>query len=154
MENEAKEMDKIFKDQFVNHLCEQKIDTVPKLKKYFGTFEKELKDSKTMEKVFSWAFDYVKDGEQKQISTDFVTVLLAVLIPKEKHVQKLIQFLAQQSKVKSLRKDEWTSILRFSREISANFSNYDSQQSWPLFFDEFVQWCKGEYTDGEDSDDI
>ena len=132
---------------------EKKVDTAKKLKTFFEEMSKQMKDPKTFEKIFCWVFDYVKEGEQKQVPISMIVVLLNLFLPNSRHIKQLCNFFSSNAKINSLRKDDWVLILKFTREINSNFSNFKSNDAWPLIFDDFVDWSLNGCSQSGDEDD-
>ncbi|KAL7718495.1 Defective in cullin neddylation protein [Entamoeba marina] len=101
-----------------------------------------LDNSTTFKKLFIYAFISNLGVAQKRLEiADAIELLLQFYGNDNSKVNHFISFLNTQS-IKTLSKDEWTVFYDFVNIISADFSNYDQNSSWPLLFDNYVEFSQ------------
>jgi Cullin binding len=84
------------------------------------------------------------------IAEDAIDVLEAVLMYQPKYFKNkvtvsLLKYLREkisQGKIKAFKKDEWTSFLDFLDAHQNTVKTYSEEDSWPVFYDHFIQWIK------------
>jgi hypothetical protein len=126
-----------------------------------STYSAIVEDQKKFEDFYRFLFDFCKENAevQKSLTLELVLSLFECIFASEwetevefcntltqklyPHIDGIICFLKQmhfKGELKTLNKDQWNSILLFSRLVPLNFAGYDTRESWPLLLDEFVEW--------------
>ncbi|KAI8636909.1 Cullin binding-domain-containing protein, partial [Parasitella parasitica] len=69
------------------------------------------------------------------------TALWRLLLEHEYPISKsFVQFVQEKKPVKVINKDQWSSLLDFCKAVPQDLSTYDSTSSWPVLFDDYVEW--------------
>lgn len=116
-------------------------DNISKLKNKLQYLRSLLTDSAHFKKIYRYAFDFARDKQQKSLDIDTGKSMLQLLLhDKWNLTQQFVMFL-DQSKYKIINRDQWNSLLEFTRNVdAADFSGYDNEGAWPVMVDEFVEW--------------
>mmetsp|Transcript_6333 Transcript_6333/g.15306 ORF Transcript_6333/g.15306 Transcript_6333/m.15306 type:complete len:230 (+) Transcript_6333:33-722(+) len=101
--------------------------------------------SPSFREFFRFAFRFSRQDGQKALEIDAVKALLVtVLPPPHRHVERLVKFLEATPAIRGFNEDQWQSFLLFSHEVAADFSNFDPDGAWPSILDDYVEYCKKE----------
>ncbi|KAI7897623.1 Cullin binding-domain-containing protein, partial [Cokeromyces recurvatus] len=78
-------------------------------------------------------------GMERSLST---AIALWHLLLEDQYpiIESFIEFIEVIKPVKVINKDQWSSLLDFCKSIPKDLDNYDSTSSWPVLFDDYVEW--------------
>ncbi|KAI8984080.1 Cullin binding-domain-containing protein, partial [Mycotypha africana] len=77
------------------------------------------------------------EQQDKRTATTLWQLMLQKKYPL---IESFVQFLQEKKPVKVINRDQWSSLLDFCRSIPKDLSTYDTTSSWPVLFDDFVEW--------------
>ncbi|KAI8983643.1 Cullin binding-domain-containing protein, partial [Pilobolus umbonatus] len=77
-----------------------------------------------------------------KITKTAIALWQLLLLRKYPIMTSFIRFIQEVNPVKVINKDQWTSLLDFCRTVPEDLSHYDSTSSWPVLFDDYVEWRK------------
>jgi hypothetical protein len=91
---------------------------------------------------FTFVFNYFKSDGKKYVETKYlIPVLYGVLNGSYGyHFEMFCEFL-EDRKISYLNLDQWRIYVDFSICIKPDFTNYSSEDAWPLIYDEYVKWA-------------
>lgn len=112
---------------------------------------------KTEEKIETWTIGDLKDffififkfllksETQRVIESEVLIKILLIIMGNDKSpfTNSFCKYLEEN--VKTLNIDQWKMFVEFSSNIKHDFSNYDSNDAWPLIYDSYVEWVKRNY---------
>ncbi|ORZ00979.1 Cullin binding-domain-containing protein [Syncephalastrum racemosum] len=129
--------------EWIHGMRELGVDSPEKLQSLLPKLNHEIiNDPVSFKKMYLFAFGFAKTTNQKSMDIDMAMAMWQLLLddPKYNHVNAFIQFLQEQRPAKVINKDQWTSLLDFCTAVPENLDNYDSTSSWPVLFDDYVEW--------------
>ncbi|KAK7096854.1 DCN1-like protein 5 [Littorina saxatilis] len=132
-------------EEWMKGMIDLQCDCIPKLQNKLEYLKSLLNDSVTFKSIFRFAFDFAKEENQRSLDTETAKAMLTLLLGGQWPLHSSFsQFLDQHTRYKVMNKDQWCSVLEFSRSILPDLSNYDEDGAWPVMLDEFVEWLKEE----------
>lgn len=91
-----------------------------------------------------FAFTYNLEGGNKCLDKETTAELLSLFYPdKATRVYSFMKFL-NQPRVERLRKDEWVMLYDLFRMTKDDMSDYETDSTWPLLFDDYYEWVKSQ----------
>ncbi|KAI8883006.1 hypothetical protein K501DRAFT_185471, partial [Backusella circina FSU 941] len=99
--------------------------------------------------IIAWKLDAKRMGFITEIewsngakTMSYIALALwqVLLVEKYPMMTSFIQFINQEYPVKVINKDQWMSLLDFCRTVGDAIDSYDSTSSWPVLFDDYVEW--------------
>ncbi|KAI9356599.1 Cullin binding-domain-containing protein [Pilaira anomala] len=105
-------------------------------------WETSIKNNKEEYKQFYlFTYNYAKSTTQKSMDVETAIALWQIML-EEKYpiIKSFVQFLQNSKPVKVINKDQWSSMLDFCKAVPEDLQNYDSTSSWPVLFDDYVEW--------------
>eukprot|EP01090_Pellita_catalonica_P022160 TRINITY_DN8504_c0_g1_i1.p1 TRINITY_DN8504_c0_g1~~TRINITY_DN8504_c0_g1_i1.p1 ORF type:complete len:228 (+),score=40.34 TRINITY_DN8504_c0_g1_i1:42-725(+) len=142
----AKRMGFFTQEEFMK-FADYRIDSTKSLKKHLNIVCSVLKENEAdFKSLYNYAFQFSKEDEHKRyIDIDSASEMMKLVLgPTTPHLQKFLSFLKQQTTYKGINKDQWATFLDFSQTVAPDYSNYDVNSAWPVLYDVFVSWAKGE----------
>lgn len=89
---------------------------------------------------FSYTLSIEGVKERKVLGLEYaISAWRVVLKDRIPFLETWITFL-EETKKKAINKDTWDLFWDFSRQVNADFSNYDPSGAWPSTIDEFVDY--------------
>lgn len=103
--------------------------------------EKISTNQEEFKKLYIFTFNYAKSTGQKSMEIETACALWNLMLGTQYPIiHSFIRFLEEKKPVKVINKDQWSSMLDFCRTVPEDLQNYDSTASWPVLFDEYVEW--------------
>ncbi|KAI8369255.1 potentiating neddylation domain-containing protein [Radiomyces spectabilis] len=132
------------KEEWMNGMKQLGVDSADKLKQLIPSFELALADPVLLKKFYLFTFPYAKTTGQKSMDVDVAIALWQVIFAdRYPHIPAFIQFLQEVKPVRVINKDQWSSLFDYIRSVPEDLTGYDSSSSWPVLFDDYVAWKKG-----------
>jgi len=130
------------REEFVEGLTTLKCDSLQKLKDRIPSLRAEIADDHTFKDFYSFLFDYSKSSNSKILEIS-VAIELWKLVLKERFrfLDLWISYL-QEGNTKGVTRDTWLLLFEFSKQVTSDMANYDSEGAWPVLIDEFVEYAK------------
>ncbi|KAG2218170.1 hypothetical protein INT45_006222 [Circinella minor] len=130
------------KEEWMKGLKELEIDSPEKMKNMVPQWYQSIKDDAIFKNLYLYTFGFAKTTGQKSMDVDVAMALWPLLLDTDSYplIPSFIEFLGSEKPVKVINKDQWSSLLDFCRSVPDDLSNYDSNSSWPVLFDEYVDW--------------
>ncbi|ORZ17089.1 Cullin binding-domain-containing protein, partial [Absidia repens] len=76
-----------------------------------------------------------------RMDVDVALALWRLLLDENSnHISSFLEFIRVTKPVKVINKDQWSSLLDFIRTVPNDLEGYDSTSSWPVLFDDYVNW--------------
>ncbi|GAB5592657.1 hypothetical protein Unana1_07557 [Umbelopsis nana] len=142
---DASAMGYFTRDEWANGMRNLNVSNNEELKSKLLELEESLEDEKKFKDFYTFIFPFAKTKTQKSMDVDMAVVLWEmVLKDRYAHVPLFIDFIRKRQPVKVINKDQWSSFLDFCKVISLDLSNFDPLSSWPVLFDEYVEWRRNE----------
>jgi len=141
-------------------------DSIKGMKASLADLREQLRsNSAYFEKVYNYTFEFARSEGQRSLALDSALALWGLLLPcgfeggaltsssgdddvsmegdkwKEEYNKWWFDFLTEKG-IKGISKDTWVMFLDFVRSTDAEFSNYDTEGSWPSIIDDFVEYAK------------
>lgn len=130
------------KSEWTKGFTDLQCDAASKFQSKLQLLKDCLNDSDTFNDICKYAFDFAKeDKNQRYLDVKTAKMMLHLLLEKDWSLYpQFIEFL-DKSSCKTINRDQWRHIFKFSNSINADLSNYDiNEGSWPLLLDDFVSW--------------
>ncbi|BFZ24169.1 hypothetical protein BsWGS_27208 [Bradybaena similaris] len=131
-------------NEWMDGMAELKSDCKEKLQKKLDYLRTLLNDPVDFKNIYRFAFDFARNKDQRCLDIDTAKAMLSLVLGKHWSLFTQFQQFLEQSKYKAINKDQWCSILEFSRSVRPNLVNYDEDGAWPVMLDEFVEWLRKE----------
>jgi hypothetical protein len=130
------------REEFARGMAALGCETVAQLRARLPSLRADLASPLFFPKFWVWAYEYSCEEGQKSIPLDVVRPLTTMLLPASKWslVGDWVEWLGTQEK--TVTKDTWTLLLDLSARVKPDLSNYDDESSWPVQFDDFVEWMR------------
>eukprot|EP01118_Nematostelium_gracile_P009874 TRINITY_DN3344_c0_g1_i1.p1 TRINITY_DN3344_c0_g1~~TRINITY_DN3344_c0_g1_i1.p1 ORF type:complete len:478 (+),score=122.35 TRINITY_DN3344_c0_g1_i1:159-1592(+) len=133
----------ISRDEFMNGFTIHGCVTIDQIKQKSKEWHQEIRNNDVQfKKFYNFAFDYLK--EDKTILGIDESLLLWKIVLKDKPwamYQDWIDFLKKENK-KSISRDVWQQLWHFMTTYPKDLKEYDDTSSWPIVYDDFVEWMK------------
>ncbi|CAO3643887.1 unnamed protein product [Cunninghamella echinulata] len=134
-------MGSLSKEEWLKGIQSLKINSFDQFKQKLPLWIKEIEKAEVFKQMYLYTFGYAKTSGQRAMNVDHAIDLWKVLLEeKSKHIPMLIQYLKEKKPVNTITKDQWHSLLDFIHEVPFNLEGYDNQLSWPVLFDDYVNW--------------
>jgi len=138
---DASAMGYFTKDEWLKGMRNLSVVNNEQLKSKLLDLEDTLQDEKQFKDFYTFIFSFAKTKSQKSMDVDMAVVLWEMVLKDQyAHVPLFIDFIRKQQPVKVINKDQWSSFLDFCKVICLDLSNFDPLSSWPVLFDEYVEW--------------
>ncbi|KAI8576947.1 hypothetical protein K450DRAFT_254373 [Umbelopsis ramanniana AG] len=129
------------KDEWMDGMRNLNVTNNEDLKAKIFDMEESLQDERQFKDFYSFVFPFAKTKTQKSMDVEVALALWEIVLKdRYAHVPLFIDFIRKQEPIKVVNKDQWTSFLDFCKVISVDLSNFDPLSSWPVLFDEYVEW--------------
>jgi hypothetical protein len=145
----------IQREEFVTALSSLEYTNLNQLQAYFQqTIGKELRNKTQFKQFYQYLYTALRNVQltnKKTIPINIAIELLeSILLPIfPAHMGNLLEFLEEQMSSRALQRitlDQWLNILEWCESIEAfSLAGYEYEASWPILFDEYVEWCKVHY---------
>ncbi|KAG2200834.1 hypothetical protein INT47_001365, partial [Mucor saturninus] len=100
-----------------------------------------LNDPEEYMQFYLFTFNYAKTTGQKSMDVETAIAFWQIMLQdKYPIVKSFIQFLQEAHPVKVINKDQWSNMLYFCQSVPEDLRNYDNTSSWPVLFDDYVEW--------------
>ncbi|KAL7722255.1 Defective in cullin neddylation protein [Entamoeba marina] len=127
---------KIDYEQFTHGMNLLECKSLNDLKQRIPTENSLINNNEQLKSFFIASFNLNCNG--KIIEFDDAELLLHSFYGYQHKIELLLKYMEIEKH--QLTKDEWLNIYEFMFNIRDDFLNYDPTDSWPLFFDSFVDW--------------
>ncbi|OBZ81514.1 DCN1-like protein 4 [Choanephora cucurbitarum] len=138
----SNQMGYITRQEFMQTMSSLDVSTSDEFKKTLCHWEETvLNEPSEFKQLYLFTFQYVKSTTQKSMDVETAIALWSILLePKYPIIKSFIQFIQETKPVKVINKDQWSSLLDFCKAVPQDLSTYDCTSSWPVLFDDFVEW--------------
>jgi len=146
---DAKEQWEFNREEFVNGWVGYSCATLEAMKKRLSEWREDLKKTDHFRKFYFFVFDYLKEERKTIIMTEDAQMVWQMLGLDKRWAmwEKWVAYLAQ-SQTKSISRDNWRQFYDFINAHPKDISNYDTNSSWPVLMDGFVEFM----TEGDGKD--
>ncbi|CAO3649368.1 unnamed protein product [Mucor fragilis] len=138
----ATTMGYITKEQWIKTMQSISATTPADFEKTLHDWELQVsQDPLQFKQLYLFTFNYVKSASQKSMEVEMAIALWHILLEHTYPIVKsFTQFIQEKKPVKVINKDQWSSLLDFCKAVPEDLANYDSSSSWPVLFDDYVEW--------------
>jgi len=129
-------------EEFMNGFTIAGCSTIEKIKSKTKEWRNELKQDLNFRAWYNFVFDYLKEDKKVLITEEAIMAWKIVL--KERPwplLDDFVEFLTKEEK-KSVSRDGWQQLWHFMAAYPKTLKEYDSSASWPIIYDEFVDWME------------
>eukprot|EP01113_Clastostelium_recurvatum_P016720 TRINITY_DN1965_c0_g1_i1.p1 TRINITY_DN1965_c0_g1~~TRINITY_DN1965_c0_g1_i1.p1 ORF type:complete len:254 (-),score=70.29 TRINITY_DN1965_c0_g1_i1:89-850(-) len=128
--------------EFVTGMSELKIDSAEKLRERLPSLRAIISEDAAFREFYMFVFEYGKPPGQKSLPLEMAVELWQlVLKDKFRFLEPWVTYIKEKHKL-AIPRDTWSLVLEFSRNINAQMSNYNPDDSWPVLIDEFVEYYR------------
>lgn len=133
----------ISRSEFMNGFTIYGCCTIEQMRAKSKEWHEEIRSNEQQfKKFYNFVFDYLK--EDKTILLIDEAIVSWNIVLKEKKwglYQEWLNFLNAEGK-KSISRDVWQQLWHFMAAYPDDLKDYDSASSWPIIYDDFVEWVK------------
>lgn len=141
---DAKSMGYFTTDEWVRGLSQLQADCIETLRWRTEYIMALLDHPDTFKAIYRFGFDFAREKTQRSMDMETGLAMLRLLLEGRWSLSgALLRYLGQ-SRHRVVNRDQWNSILDFSRAVTADLANYDENGAWPVMLDEFVAWRRQE----------
>jgi len=133
----------ISRSEFMNGFTVHGCSTIEQIKAKTKEWKNEIaSNDQQFKKFYNFSFDYLKE-DKTILMIDEATLLWNIVLKGRKWAlyQDWLNFLSTEKK-KTISRDVWQQLWHFMSSYSVSLKDYDSSSSWPIIYDEFVDWMK------------
>lgn len=133
----------ISRSDFMNGWTVHGCFTIDQMMQKIKEWKEELRTNDIQfKKFYNFSFDYLKE-EKTSLSIEEAIVLWNIILKEKKWrmYQDWLDFLKVEKK-KAISRDAWQQLWHFVQAFPNTIKEYDSSSSWPIIFDDFVDWMK------------
>jgi len=133
----------ISRDEFMNGFTIYGCGTVDRIKAKAKEWLDDIrKKEQEFKHFYNFVFDYLKE-DKKILLIDEALAAWGIVLKERKWPMwpDFEEFLKDQDK-KSISRDAWQQLYHFMKTYPKDLSEYDPMSSWPIIFDEFVEWME------------
>jgi len=134
----------ISRDEFMNGYTVYGCATIDKMKaKAREWLDDTRKKEQEFKHFYNFVFDYLKEDKKILLLDEALAAWGIVFKERSKWPMwpDFEQFLKDEDK-KSISRDAWQQLYHFKKAYPKDLSEYDPMSSWPIIFDEFVEWME------------
>jgi len=131
----------ISQEEFMNGFTIHACASMDKIKAKAKEWREELKNNQqNFKNFYNFVFDYLKE-DKKILLVDEAIIAWNILMKDRKWplMASFIEFIKSEEK-KSISRDVWQQLWHFQKTYPQNLKEYDPNSSWPILYDEFVEW--------------
>lgn len=154
---ELKHVGGISKVEFMSSMTRQGVNNLWEFSIWARRLRIQLKDLTEYKKLYTWMFDYLKEGSRKSIDKEVAIYVWNVVLSGRFHLlSKWTHFVQHNDTSIVVKKDLWQCLFDFAVEMSPDLSNYDRDAgAWPMAIDSFYDFVKagGSVSDGNNNND-
>uniref|UniRef100_A0A914ZB21 Defective in cullin neddylation protein n=1 Tax=Panagrolaimus superbus TaxID=310955 RepID=A0A914ZB21_9BILA len=129
------------KDEWIQGMEDIKCDNMEKLSKFMKNSASHIQDPIDFQQFYQFSFNYAKPLGSSGLALSTAVAYWEIIFGENKRVQNWISYLENQQ-IRGVTKDEWLTFLEFLNTVKEDFSNYDSEGSWPVRIDDYVDFCQ------------
>lgn len=135
----------ISREEFMNGFTVYGCAAMDKIKYKIGEWKDELKDNTQFRNFYNFVFDYLKEDKKILLTEDAIAAWKIVLKDGRKWglFNDFVEFLNAENK-KSISRDAWQQLWHFMNSYPTSLKDYDVNSSWPIIYDEFVDWMEAQ----------
>lgn len=130
------------REEFINGWTAFGCSTMEGMKAKLAEWRAEIKNDDSFRAFYYFVFDYLREANKViLLMEEALTVWEMLGFPnKWQYWGKWTDFLKNHTSARSVSKDTWRQFFDFYRAHPTGFDAYDEDSSWPILFDEFVEW--------------
>jgi len=131
---------------FIQGLTELRIDSLEKLKNMIPTWREMLNDEATFKDIYAYSFRFCTGPTGKVLDLELSAEMISMLLSNRfKNIDMFCEFLLKQTSYKVMNADQWINFYEFCSAFPDGvYESYDSNDPWPVMFDEYIEWLKSE----------
>jgi len=136
----------ISREEFMNGFTVSGCATIEQIKSKVRAWKDELKTKdKEFKQFYNFVFDYLKEDKKILILEEAITAWNLILKDRKWGLyNEFLDFLKAEDK-KSISRDAWQQLWHFMGTYPSTLKDYDVNSSWPIIFDEFVEWWQAKH---------
>jgi len=138
----------ISRSEFMNGWTIHGCSTIEKMIARIKEWKEELRTNELQfKKFYNYVFDYLRE-EKTSLPIEEATVVWNIILKDRKWgmYQDWMDFLTAEKK-KSISRDGWQQLWHFIQAYPNDLRDYDASSSWPIIFDDFVDWLRAKEKD-------
>jgi len=133
----------ISRDEFMNGFTIFGCASIDKIKaKAKEWVDETKKKEQDFKHFYNFVFDYLKE-DKKILLLEEALVAWGIVLKDRRWTMwaEFEEFLKEEDK-KAITRDAWQQLWHFMKAYPKDLSEYDAMSSWPIIFDEFVEWME------------
>lgn len=139
----ASEMGVFRRKEFICGCTVLDVDTVEDLRAKMPTLREEVLCGTSLQEVYRYTFGVALEPPSKVLPLEEAQQYWALLL-RDWPLREAFCAWAGTLKGKSVNRDIWMMVLKLATEVPADLSTYDDNPAWPVLFDDFVEFHRGQ----------
>jgi len=134
----------ISREEFMNGFTIGGCATIDKIKLKSKDWRLELRNDQSFKSWYNFVFDYLKE-DKKILPTEEALMAWKIVLKERKWglFEDFQEYLTKEDK-KAVSRDTWQQLWHFMNAYPKSLKEYDTSSSWPIIYDEFVEWMEKE----------
>jgi DCN1-like protein 1/2 len=145
----AAEMGVFRRKEFICGCTALEVDTLEDLRDKMPELRANVLNGTTLPEVYMYTFSIALEPPSKVLPLEEAQQYWALLLHDWPLREPFCDWASRQMKGKAINRDLWTMVLKLATEVPADLSTYDENPAWPVIFDEFVEYYRGQKGEGE-----
>lgn len=140
----AQEMGIFRRREFICGCTVLEVDSLEDLRDKMPELRESVLSGKTLSEVYAYTFSIALEAPSKVLPLEEAQQYWALLLHDWSLREPFCSWANRHMKGKAINRDLWMMVLKLATEVPADLSTYDENPAWPVVFDEFVEYYRGQ----------
>merc|ERR1712151_1053402 len=140
----AAEMGVFRRREFICGCAVLEADTLDDLRGKVPELRENVLSGKTLPEVYTYTFSIALEPPSKVLPLEEAQQYWALLLHDWPLREAFCNWANRHMKKKAINRDLWMMVLKLATEVPPDLSTYDENPAWPVVFDEFVEYYRGQ----------
>lgn len=139
---QAGEMGVFRRREFICGCAALEVDTLEGLRSKMKELRQGVLSGKTLPEVYAYTWTVAVEPPSRVLPLEEAQQYWALLLHAWSLREEFCNWASKHMKGKSISRDLWMMVLKLATEVPPDLSTYDEDPSWPVVFDEFVEYFR------------